>query len=183
MDNPTTLLVAIMFVTIVVTGVVTILMCLSEWVAGHQKIAPLQISWLLFLLLTHLNYFWNTTLLLEVEGWTFLAFIGFIAGPIVLLFATNMITVVAPEESGTSDVGRHYFELSRRFFLLLFLVQAWLVGIDYSFGSVTYSTYLAGLTGLVFLALILTKSVRAHAVGAFIVWVALIIQGIQQSLG
>ena len=53
MDNPTTLLVAIMFVTIVVTGLVTVLMSLSGWVTGQQKYAPLHGAWLLFLLITY----------------------------------------------------------------------------------------------------------------------------------
>jgi hypothetical protein len=93
MDNPTTLLVAIMFVTIVVTGLVGILMCLSEWVTGVQRIGSLQTGWLVFLLFTYFNYFWNTTLLLEIDGWTFLSFLGFIIGPVVLLFATNLATM------------------------------------------------------------------------------------------
>ncbi|MBT8056515.1 MAG: hypothetical protein KJO72_06200 [Gammaproteobacteria bacterium] len=183
MDNPTTLLVAIMFVTVVVTGIVSILMSLSELVTGHQKIAPLQANWLIFLLLTHLNYFWNTTLLLEIEGWTFLAFTGFIIGPIVLLFATNMAIAMRPEAEGSSDLDRHFLEFSGRFFLLLFLVQMWLVGVDFSFDAVDYLTYLAGLAGLVFLLLMLTKSLKAHAAGAVLVWIGLLIQLARQSFG
>lgn len=183
MDNPTTLLVAIMFVTIVVTGLVGILMCLSEWVTGAQKIGSLQTGWLVFLLFTYFNYFWNTTLLLEIEGWTFLSFIGFIIGPVVLLFATNMAMVEAPGGAEKSDLERHYLNYSTRFFLLLFLVQVWLIGLDFSFDSVAYPTYLTGVTGLVFLALSFTKNTRAHVVGAVVAWIALVIQLIKQSLG
>ena len=182
MDNPTTLLVAIMFVTIVVTGLVTVLMSLSGWVTGQQKYAPLHGSWLLFLLITYFLYFWNTTLLLEIEGWGFLSFVGFIVGPIVLLFATNLL-VAPPEGEGRAEMARHYFDSSKRFFVLLFTVQVWLVGLDISFDAVGHLTYLAGLTGLVFLVLSATGSEKTHLVGAVIAWIALLVQVVQQSLG
>jgi hypothetical protein len=181
MDNPTTLLVAIMFVTIVVTGLVTVLMSLSGWATGQQPFAPLHGSWLLFLLVTYFLYFWNTTLILGIEGWTFLSFAGFILGPIALLFATNLL-VVPPEGEGRAEMDRHYFDSCKRFFLLLFMVQAWLVGLDFSFASVDHLTYLAGLTGLVFLALSVSSNGRVHYAGAAVAWIALLIQVVQQSL-
>jgi hypothetical protein len=58
MDNPTTLLVAIMFVTIVVTGLVNILMFLSDLVAGKSKTGPLHVSWIALLLVAYFNFFW-----------------------------------------------------------------------------------------------------------------------------
>jgi hypothetical protein len=182
MDNPTTLLVAIMFVTIVVTGLVNTLMCLSDWVTGRQNVAALQASWLVYLLFTFLSYFWNTEMLLEVEGWTFLSFIGFMVGPIVLLFATNMATVVAPEGAEKSELERHYFDFSRRFFLLMFLVQVWLVGLDFSFGMIDLPTYLACLAGLVFFVLMLMQSRKAHFAGAVVIWMALVTQVVRLSL-
>ena len=182
MDNPTTLLVAIMFVTIVVTGLVGILMCISEWVTGQQKISSLTASWLVYLLFTYLSYFWNTEMLLEVEGWTFLSFIGFIVGPIVLLFASNMLTMVAAAGAENPAPDRYYFDFSGRFFLLMFLVQVWLVGLDFSFGMVDYPTYLTGLTAMVFFALMLVQIRKVHFAGAIVVWVTLIIQLIQLSL-
>lgn len=181
MDNPTTLLVAIMFVTIVVTGLVNILMCLSNWVAGNQTIRPLHASWLFFLLITHLNYFWNTTLLLEIEGWKFLSFVGFILGPIALLFATNLVVVV-PEGEQESTRERYYFEISRRFFILLVLVQAWLIAIDYVFDAVGNPTYLSALMAVVFLTLAISKERKVHMGGALVVWVALLFQLVHQSL-
>jgi hypothetical protein len=113
MDNPTTLLVAIMFVTIVVTGLVNILMFLSDLVAGKSKTGPLHVNWIALLLVAYLNFFWQTTLILEIEGWNFLSFVGFIIGPITLLFATNVL-IAAPEGSELTMLDRHYFELSGR---------------------------------------------------------------------
>ena len=126
MDNPTTLLVAIMFVTIVVTGLVNILMFLSNLVAEESKTDALHANWIALLLIFYLNFFWQTTLILEIQGWNFLSFVGFIIGPIILLFATNLL-LAAPKAGEPTMPDRHHFEFSGRFFFLLLLVQVWTI--------------------------------------------------------
>ena len=93
MDNPTTLLVAIMFVTIVVTGIVNILMFLSNLLAGESRASTLHTSWVILLLVIYLCFFWQAKLILEIDGWQFQSFIVFILGPIALLFAGNLVSV------------------------------------------------------------------------------------------
>lgn len=171
MDNPTTLLVAIMFVTIVVTGIVNILMFLSNLLAGENRAGKLQTSWLILLLVIYLCFFWQTTLILEIEGWKFLSFIGFILGPIALLFATNLITV---DHKGGKQAGldQFYFSFSKRFFLLMLFVQVWGIGLDLAFASVGFITYLDGLIGFLLLALAISKNDRLHMAGAIVAWPA-----------
>ena len=181
MDNPTTLLVAIMFVTIVVTGLVNILMFLSDMVTGKIKVDPVHASWIVLLLLAYLNFFWQTTLILEIEGWDFLSFVGFISGPVALLFATNLL-ITGPDQGDTTVLKEHYLELSGRFFLLIALVQAWTVLLDITFQSVSSLTWLAGLMGIVFVLLIVSRSYRVHLVGTVLAWFTLIARMIIQSL-
>ncbi len=181
MDNPTTLLVAIMFVTIVVTGLVNILMFLSDLVAGKSKPGPLHVNWVTLLLVAYLNFFWQTTLIFEVEGWSFLSFVGFIIGPITLLFATNVLIAV-PEGNERTMLDRHYYELSGRFFFLLLLVQIWTVCLDISFGSVSILTWLVGLMGAVFLVLVISRNHKMHLAGIILAWIALIVRTILQTL-
>jgi len=181
MDNPTTLLVAIMYVTLVVTGIVNILMFLSDLVAGNSKTDPVHTSWITLLLFAYLNFFWHTTLILEIEGWDFLTFTGFIVGPIILLFATNLI-VAAPEGSRQSMLDEYYFEISARFFLLLLLVQLWTIGLDTVFGAIGYQTYLAGLLGILFLVLMISKNYRVHISGAVLGWLAFAVNAVIQTL-
>ena len=171
MDNPTTLLVAIMFVTIVVTGIVNILMFLSNLLAGEYRAGKLQTSWLILLLVIYLCFFWQTTLILEIEGWNFLSFIGFILGPIALLFATNLVTVAHNGDEQTG-LDQFYFSFSKRFFLLMLYVQAWGIGLDLAFESVGFITYLDGLVGILFLVLATSKNDRVHMAGAIIAWPA-----------
>ena len=69
MDNPTTLLVAIMYVTIISIGLSNLLMALSDLVGGRLKVKPDRVhtSWLLLLLFAYFNYFWQTTAILEID--------------------------------------------------------------------------------------------------------------------
>ena len=173
MDSPTTLLVAIMFVTIVVTGLVNILMFLSALLAGKVKTHPLHSNWVILLLVMYLNFFWDTRLILEIEGWAFLSFIGFIVGPIALLFATNLM-VEAPDSEKQDVLDQFYFEISRLYFILLFFVQAWIVGLDLWFDAVASPTYLASFIAAVFLVLALVRNYKVHVVGAALTWIALL---------
>jgi len=181
MDNPTTLLVAIMYVTIVVTGIVNILMFLSELFAGNYKTAPVHTNWITYLLVAYLNFFWHTTLILEIEGWNFLSFIGFVVGPIVLLFATNLI-VAAPADDRQSRPDQYFYEFCGRFFLLLCAVQIWMIGLDIMFESVGYPTYLAGFNCVLFLILAISKNFKVHIGVAGTAWLALLIRVVLQSL-
>jgi hypothetical protein len=180
MDNPTTLLVAIMYVTIVATGLINVLMALSDIVGGRVKTDALHAGWLVLMFLVYLSFFWETTAILEIEGWNFLAFISFIIGPIILLFATNLVT--SPKEVDEEPLGSYYFEQGKRFFLLLSLVQAWTVGLDIVFNSIGYPTYLTAGIGMLLLVLMVSKNHRLHVASLIILLLALLIRSILQAI-
>ncbi len=171
MDNPTTLLVAIMFVTIVVTGIVNILMYLSEGLAGKFEVVPLHASWVVLLLLAYLNFFWHTTLILDIEGWTFLYFAGFILGPIALLFASSQV-VVTPGGSLPSEPDQVFSQVSGRFFFLMLLVQLWVIGLDLSFGSFSFLTGLEVALAFLYGLLWRVKRPWVQLGGVVIAWFA-----------
>ena len=102
MDNPATLLVAIMFVTILAMAIGNILMASAEIAGGLRRPMPerIQLSWIFLMLFALLSLFWETTVLLEVENWLFIEFLYVIAGPMVLLFATSVITAPTHDEQG-----------------------------------------------------------------------------------
>jgi hypothetical protein len=181
MDNPTTLLVAIMYVTIVATGLVNILMTLSDIVGGKRKTDPIHTGWIVLLLMIYLGFFWETTAILDIEGWDFLSFISFIVGPIILLFATNLIASPADSEEGEM-LDQYYFEQSGRFLLLLCLVQAWIIGLDIIFQNVSYTTYLTAFIGILFIFLMVSKNYRVHIGGLIVVGLAFVVRSILQAL-
>lgn len=180
MENPTTLLVAIMYVTIVATGLMTVLMSLSDIVARKRRDAPIHVAWLIFLLLMYFSFFWETTAILNVEGWGFLTFIGFIAGPILMLFATNLIVAPAGED-GQQDLFQHFLSQCSRFFGLMCAVQVWVVCLDVIIGPVSYLTYLTAGTGLLFFVLMFSKSYRVHSGGAIVLGIVILSRLIMQA--
>ena len=181
MDNPTTLLVAIMYVTIVATGLVNVLMTLSEIVGGRLKTAAIHTGWLVLLFLCYLSFFWETTAILEIEGWDFLSFLTFIIGPILLLFATNLVTSVDDVVDGAVP-DRYYFEQSARFFLLLALVQVWTIGLDFVFGNVTHMTWLTAGIGVLFIVLMSSKNYRLHVAGLAVIGLAFLLRIVLHAL-
>jgi hypothetical protein len=181
MDNPTTLLVAIMYVTIVATGLVNVLMTLSDIVGGKLKTDMIHTGWIVLLLIAYLSFFWETTAILDIEGWDFISFISFIMGPIIFLFATNLITSPAASGQGTM-LDQYYFEQSARFFLLLCLVQAWIIGLDIVFQNVSYTTYLTAGIGILFIILMISKNYRVHTAGLAVAGLAFVLRTVMQAL-
>jgi hypothetical protein len=186
MDNPTTLLVAIMYVTIVATGLVSALMALSDIVGGQRKTASIHTAWILLLLISYFGFFWETTAILDIEGWDFLSFLAFILGPIVLLFATNLIIaapdVEGPDMPGEAPLDKFYFDLSARFFTMLALVQGWIIGLDVVFESITFATWLTACIGILFVALAVSRNQRVHVGGAVVVGLAFLSRMLLQAI-
>jgi hypothetical protein len=168
MDNPTTLLVAIMYVTIVATGLVNVLMALSDVAGGQRKMNMLHASWIFMLLINYLSFFWETTAILELEGWNFLSFVGFISGPVVLLFATNLI-ITPPGPAQETDLKQYYFDQSPRFFVFLALVQVWIIALDVFMGNFNFQSYVTLGVGALFLLLSFSKSYRLHLMSLMLV--------------
>jgi hypothetical protein len=181
MDNPTTLLVAIMYVTIVATGLVNVLMALSDIVGGKLKTDSVHTGWLVLLLLAYLSFFWETTAILDIEGWDFILFVSFIIGPIILLFATNLVTSPGDIDKGAS-MDPYYFEQSGRFFLMLCLVQVWTIGLDIVFSNVGNATYLTVGIGVLLLALMISKNYRFHVTGLAVMAIAFVLRIVLQAI-
>ena len=79
-------------------------------------------------------------------------------------------------------LDEYYFEQSTRFFLLLGLVQAWIVGLETVFANVGFTTWLTVFTGLLFVLLMISKSYRIHVGGLVIGGLAFVFRTILMSL-
>ena len=172
MEISNSLLVAIMFVLILSLGIANIVAALASLVGRTPtiKVDPLHVNWTLILLLIYLNLFWHTTDLLVIEQWAFAGFLYIVAGAILIFFATS---VLVPEASlGDTDLRAHYFQVSRRFFSLLALLQVWIIGADL---ILTGEMTTAGIGNAVALGLIVvlasTQQLRVHVAGTAVTWV------------
>jgi hypothetical protein len=171
MDNPATLLVAIMFVTILAMAIGNILMTCAEIAGGLRHPVPerIQLSWIFLMLFALLSLFWETTVLLGIDEWLFVGFLYIIAGPMVLLFASSVIIAPAKDAQGIESHS-HFFGLSRRFFIMLSLHEAWILGIDYWYANFNLLSLVNAVMLLLFLLLAVSSSLRVHIAGAWLAW-------------
>lgn len=183
MDNPITLLVSIMFVTILALAIGNVLMVCADIAGGLRKPLPqrIQLSWMVLMLFVMLNLFWETTALLEVTEWLFIEFLYVISGPMLLLFATSVIT--APSQDGRSgDAHGGYFALCNRFFIMLALQEAWTLGIDYGFETFNTQSILSIIMLVLFLILSVSRNLRTHVIGATLAWAGYIVSIVLQTI-
>lgn len=173
MEVSESLLVAMMFVMILSIGIGNILMGLSGVLHGNSEIRIhwIPLSWVLILLLIHLELFWQTLEIVGVESWSFASFLYVVSGPVALLFATTlMLPDSARSEDG--DYRAHYFGVSRRFFSLLALVMLWMIGIDVGFAGGIEAAGLWNLAqGAIFVVLAVSPQQRVHELATIVAWV------------
>jgi hypothetical protein len=131
MEISSALLVAIMFVVLLTIGIGNILMSLAAMVDRRSPVTAsrMHISWIILLLLMYLSLFWHTIDVLSVEEWTFVEFLYVMLGPVLILFASQ---VLLPNSSSTDsgELNERYFEISRPFFVFLAASQVWVNGVD-----------------------------------------------------
>jgi len=132
MEVPPTLLVALMFVTVLTLGIANLLGSLSSAaVTGRRTREGFPLfSWKILLLLVHLSTFWGTREIATVDDWGFVGFLYVLTGPILLLLATT--TLLSSETVEGDDNAEALF---RRTFLLLGLVQIWVLSTDLMLGN------------------------------------------------
>ncbi len=167
-----TLLVALMFVTILSMGIGNILGTLAD-IFNHASAARrdrVHVTWIVLLLIIHFNLFWHTKSILAVEGWEFGGFLLTMAGPVLMFFATSIL-LTSPPEDAAADLHGFFVGLGRRFFAMVALLQAWIVVV----GLVMTGTFLAtDLVNVAFvvLAVVLAMSTapRSQFIGVLSAW-------------
>jgi hypothetical protein len=102
-------------------------------------------------------------------------FLYVIAGPIIILFATDLLV---PDFSGqeSSNLRTHYFGVSRQFFSFLALLQVWAIGTDFVMRR--GFTWAAGFN-LVFMGLALllafSKEAKTHRLVSGVIWLVFLV--------
>jgi hypothetical protein len=167
-----TLLVALMFITILSMGIGNILMSLAD-IFNHataSRRSRSHIAWIVLLLLVHFNLFWQTKAILDVEDWEFGGFLLTMAGPVLLFLATSIL-LTSPPEDDQEHLTAFFVGLGRRFFLFFAILQAWIIMIGI---TLTGSFVASDITNAVFIVLAVTlafsSSERLHNVGIILAW-------------
>ena len=185
MDVSSSLLVAVMFVIILSMGIGHILVAAAAMVDRRvaRRIDVLHVNWTILLLLIYFNLFWHTLDLLSTEQWGFASFLYIMTGAILIYFATCVLLPDMPADESL-DKRAFYFEVSRQFFLMLALLQVWIIGVDVLLGGGFTSAGIVNLSTLL-LALLLASSRKTtiHVGGTVVAWVLFVGSMVARSLG
>jgi hypothetical protein len=175
MENITTLLVAFMFITILTLGIAGVLAELAEVVRNvdRRERDRLLIGWALLLLFAYFVLFWHTADITLVEEWDFWRFLFAETGPVLLLFATQiMLGALSAEPDGERDSGVR----QGRFFAIFGLLQVWSIAAGFVVGvGLTLDSAFDAIVLVTCLVLASTTSRRLHIVGLTVVWTAYIV--------
>ena len=185
MEMSSVLLVMIMFVVLLTIGIGNILMSLAALLDRRSNVSAsrIHISWMVLLLLIYFNLFWHTLDVLSIETWTFSEFLFLILGPVLILFASQVLLPnLSLAEAG--DLSERYFEVSRSFFLLLAASQVWVNGVDlFLGGSLTRLGAFNGVAMVFAFVLAFSRSRTVHLLLTIAMWVLFLTTWAVQGLG
>lgn len=167
-----TMLVALMFVTIISMGIGNILGTMAD-IFNHATAARrgrIHVAWIILLLVIHFNLFWHTKAILDVAEWTFGGFLMAMAGPVLIFLATSILLTNPPDEDPV-DLQKFFVRLSRRFFVVFAFTQAWVILAGYAMSGKFIATDLVNVAYLI-LAVILaiSKLHRMQLAGVVTAW-------------
>ena len=172
MDNINTLLVAFMFITILTLGIAGVLAELAEVVRNVERRERdrLLVGWALLLLFAYFSLFWHTADIALLEEWDFGLFLFAETGPVLLLFATQiMLGALSAEPGGEQDSSVR----QGRFFVIFALLQVWSIAAGFVLGAgLTMDTAIDAIVLLTCLVLASSTSRPLHVAGLTVVWVA-----------
>jgi hypothetical protein len=174
MENINTLLVAFMFITILTLGIAGVLAELAEVVRNVERRQRdgLLVGWALLLLFAYFILFWHTADITLLEEWDFGLFLFAETGPVLLLFATQiMLGALGAEPEGERDSSVR----QSRFFVIFALLQVWSIAAGFVLGvGLTLDAAIDAIVLLTCLMLASSTSRPLHVAGLTVVWIAYI---------
>lgn len=185
MEVTTALLVAIMFITIVTAGIVNIITAITTIFEqiGKKPLDWVLISWIILLLLIHLNLFWETIIILEEEEWSFAEFLFVLLGPMLLFLTSGLILTYSADGIPTFSRA-HYVEVERRFFSGLCLLMIWALGAEFIFGKGAISNAAGDLASLILFGILAaSRNERIHAALTVVAWILILTLFVLQARG
>ncbi len=154
MEVSTSLLVALMFVTLLSLGIGNAVNTLSEIVekGNASGYGRLQIGWIGLLLLSYFNMFWHTIDLLSIDKWGFPGFLYMMAGPMLIYFATSILIATKSEDETRKT------QIKPRFFTIFLLLQGWIITVDIMLGKSIIENSLLNVALMLIALVLMAKS-------------------------
>lgn len=185
MEISYTLIVALMYVTVLSFGFASILTTISQVIrkGNDIQVSPLHLNWLLILLLVHFNMVWHSVLFTNIETWTYHAFLLIVLGPTLAFFAANILVPEPSENVATDSLSDKYFSVIQQFLIFFAIIQLWTLLADYLLGRWATGSAVFNVILLVFsVFLYKTPSAKAHANTLYVVWAVYLVSIVLRSL-
>jgi hypothetical protein len=144
-----------------------------------ENTARIQVSWMLYLLLTHITFFWGILTVFQETEWTFMKFTFIIIGPSLLILSSALIGRTGGEEETAQE---RYMKLSNYFLPVYALLRVWQLLAQAIFDSYETSIISVILTLIVVTIVRFSSSYKWHISGSVAVWLILIYTIIKKSL-
>lgn len=180
MEVSTSLLVALMFVTLLSMGIGNAINTFSTIVEKGKAsgYSTLLISWLGLLLLSYFNLFWHVIDLLSVEKWGFPGFLYMMSGPMLIYFATSILIASKNEDDTNSALPKP------RFFAVFLLLQVWIITVDYMLSkSIIEHSALNVVMMLIALVLMRKPDKAVHRYGSIASWCVVMLAVVLRAFG
>ena len=184
MENPTGILVALMFVTIVTMAIANLLTFLAARLRdeGWMRANGLQVTWVAILGFICLDAFWRCIDILSFEDWEFAGFLLMIAGASVLFFASSTLPEFVAGGAPPREEGKR--TSNGVFFVLLASFEVWLVLLNLFFPGGSIASVLFSLAAAaVLLTMALRPGVAVYRVGTWVVIAVLAALTLVQLMG
>lgn len=185
MEITTAVLVAIMFITILTVGIVNIITAIGSIFEQTDKklLDWILISWIILLLLIHLNLFWETLTILEQQDWSFVEFLFVLIGPMLLLLTSGFI-LPDNKEGGATFLRTEHLQVERRFFSGLCLLMIWGLGVEFILGKGDTSNAVGDFAGLVLFGILaVSRNERIHTALTVVAYILILTLFALQGIG
>ena len=183
MENINTLLVAFMFITILTLGIAGVLTELAEVVRNVERRDrdKLLIGWALLLLFAYFTLFWHTADITLLEEWDFGLFLFAETGPVLLLFATQiMLGALAADPGGEQESAVR----QSRFFVIFGLLQVWSIAAGFVIGvGFTVASGFDAVALVTCIVLAGSRNLTVHYAGLAVIWLAYIAGAVLDTVG
>ena len=125
MELSNTLLVAIMFSTVVGLSIGGLLITLASVLTSGFRLQgrALFLGWAGYLLLMHLSLFWDTSAITRFDDWAFGGFIVIVLGPMLLLLTTHVLT----SDLDLENLNQHYMQAATKFQACFASLHGWIL--------------------------------------------------------
>lgn len=178
MEISYTLIVALMFITILSFGFANILTSLAEIVnkKNNVTVCNVHLNWILILFILHMNLAWQAVLIATNKSWSYDTFLFVELGPILAFFMTRILSPSEGKDKEPETLINNYIGVSGQFFFLFILIQVWGFGTDIVLGrGITGS----GIFNLLLIALSFVmmrkKQYKDQTLGVIFAWILILL--------